>query len=243
MAVMILIRAPPPPPHLLMEPFTPRKKPLTKSPGDHEALQNHANPLLPSAWVDGAEMSCTPAQNDVTKQASWITGRTPYSRGANSIQIVVSSKSVGSVEEYLQEDHCVFMRFDTFLQTILLLPRNWGTEYKSAIDEFLTDKEFAQLLDAYLTKANVLSVDYDCEKRLYRPHAKLHNRAIDLLKTSPKTTASDSDIVHFGPLAVRGYARAEAKELAGEGKMLRVLDHLPEILHSQDFHFDQEDCP
>ncbi|KAK0194961.1 hypothetical protein F5146DRAFT_923660 [Armillaria mellea] len=38
-------------------------------------------------------------------------------------------------------------------------------------------------------------------------------------------------------------ARAKANEMAGEGKTHWVLDHLPEILHSQDFRFNEEDCP
>ncbi|KAK0460332.1 hypothetical protein IW261DRAFT_1349814, partial [Armillaria novae-zelandiae] len=37
--------------------------------------------------------------------------------------------------------------------------------------------------------------------------------------------------------------RAKAEEMAGEGNTHWVLDHLPEILHSQDFPFDQDDCP
>ncbi|KAK0211856.1 hypothetical protein IW262DRAFT_1412093 [Armillaria fumosa] len=38
-------------------------------------------------------------------------------------------------------------------------------------------------------------------------------------------------------------ARAKAKETAGEGNTHWVLDHLPEILHSQDFRFNEKDCP
>ncbi|KAK0474731.1 hypothetical protein EDD18DRAFT_1298695 [Armillaria luteobubalina] len=37
-------------------------------------------------------------------------------------------------------------------------------------------------------------------------------------------------------------AKAKAKEMAGEGKTHWVLDHLPEILHSQDFRFNRKDC-
>ncbi len=110
------------------------------------------------------------------------------------------------------------MNFDTFLQTILLLPPNWRTEYKSAIDEVLADEEFDQLLNTYLTKANILSVDHDREKRLYRPHAKMHNRAIDVLQTHPKTTVSDSDVVHIirsDPLAVRGSMEQLKPDIVG----------------------------
>ncbi len=38
-------------------------------------------------------------------------------------------------------------------------------------------------------------------------------------------------------------AKAKADEMAGEGKTHWVLDHLPEILHSQDFRFNDEDSP
>ncbi len=238
MVVIIFIGAPPPP-YLLMDPFRPPKKPPTKvyrsqsrahrrdasgtskqPPGDEEALQNHVDPMIPSPQVDIAETPRTPPPDDATKPASWITGRTPYSRGTNSLQIVEPSKKVGPVDEYLQEDlrHRVFMNFDTFLQTILLLPPNWRTEYKAAIDKVLADEEFDQLLNAYLEKANILSVDHDREKRLYRPHAKMHNRAIDVLQTHPKTTVSDADVVHIirsDPLAVRGSTEQLKPDIVG----------------------------
>ncbi len=38
-------------------------------------------------------------------------------------------------------------------------------------------------------------------------------------------------------------AKAKADEMAGKGKRHWVLDHLPEILHSQDFHFNEENSP
>ncbi len=38
-------------------------------------------------------------------------------------------------------------------------------------------------------------------------------------------------------------ARAKAKEMTGKREKHWVLDHLPEILHSQDFRFDKEDSP
>ncbi|KAK0421557.1 hypothetical protein EV421DRAFT_1879623 [Armillaria borealis] len=38
-------------------------------------------------------------------------------------------------------------------------------------------------------------------------------------------------------------AKAKADEMAGKGKTHWVLDHLPEILHSQDFRFNDEDSP
>ncbi|KAK0211825.1 hypothetical protein IW262DRAFT_1280124 [Armillaria fumosa] len=38
-------------------------------------------------------------------------------------------------------------------------------------------------------------------------------------------------------------AKAKARELASESKEHWVLNHLPEILHSQDFRFNQKDCP
>ncbi len=238
MVVLIFIGAPPPP-YLLMDPFRPPKKPPTKvycsqsrahrrdasgtskqPPGDEEALQNHVDPLLPSPQVDVAETPRTPPPDDATKPASWITGRTPYSRGTNSLQVVEPSKKVGPVDEYLQEDlrHRVFMNFDTFLQTILLLPPNWRTEYKSAIDKVLADEEFGQLLNAYLEKANILSVNHDREKRLYRPHAKMHNRAIDVLQTHPKTTVSEGNVVHIirsDPLAVRGSTEQLKPDIVG----------------------------
>ncbi|PBK66012.1 hypothetical protein ARMSODRAFT_960459 [Armillaria solidipes] len=238
MAVIIFIGAPPPP-YLLMDPFRPTKKPPTnryhsqsrarrrdasgtseQSSGDEEALQSRVDHLLPSPQADGAETPRTPPPDDATKPPSWITGRTPYSRGTNSLQVVEPSKSIGPVDEYLQEDlrHRVFMNFDTFLQTILLLPPNWRTEYKSAIDEVLADKDFDQLLNAYLEKANILSVDHDREKRLYRPHAKMHNRAIDVLQTHPKTTVSDADVVHIirsDPLAVRGSTEQLKPDIVG----------------------------
>ncbi|KAK0211826.1 hypothetical protein IW262DRAFT_1322892 [Armillaria fumosa] len=226
MAVIIFIE-PPPPPYLLMDPFPRRRTPpknvyrsqsrrrrdalrtSEQSPADDEALQNHADPLPPSPQADGAERPRTPPPNDATKPASWITGQTPYSRGTNSLQIVEPSEKIGPVDEYLQVDLChrVFMHFDMFLQTILLLPEDWRKEYKSAIDEVLNDKQFDQLLNAYLKKADIKSVAHDREKRLYRPHAKMHNRAIDVLQTHPKTTVFDSNVVRIirsDPLTVRG---------------------------------------
>ncbi|KAK0430247.1 hypothetical protein EV421DRAFT_2041947 [Armillaria borealis] len=38
-------------------------------------------------------------------------------------------------------------------------------------------------------------------------------------------------------------AKAKADEIAGKGKRHWVLDHLPEILHSQDFRFNDKDSP
>ncbi len=40
-----------------------------------------------------------------------------------------------------------------------------------------------------------------------------------------------------------GAAKAKADEIAGKGKRHWVLDHLPEILHSQDFRFNEQDSP
>ncbi|KAK0475749.1 hypothetical protein IW261DRAFT_1492684 [Armillaria novae-zelandiae] len=228
--IFIIFIGAPPPPYLLMAPIFPSPKPPPKhvyrsqsrrirdalhaseqSPGDDEALENHADPLSPSPQPDGAEppRPRTPPPNDATKPASWIIGQTPYSRGTNSLQIVELSEKMGHVDEYLQEDlrHRVFMHFDTFLRTIFLLPKAWRKEYKSAIDHVLADEEFGQLLDVYLKKADILSVAHDREKRLYRPYAKMQNRAIDVLQTHPKTTVLDSHVVHIiraDPLTVRG---------------------------------------
>ncbi len=38
-------------------------------------------------------------------------------------------------------------------------------------------------------------------------------------------------------------AKAKADEIAGKSKRHRVLDHLPEILYSQDFRFNDKDSP
>ncbi len=38
-------------------------------------------------------------------------------------------------------------------------------------------------------------------------------------------------------------AKAKVDEIAGQGKRHWVLDHLPEILHSQDFRFNDKDSP
>ncbi len=40
-----------------------------------------------------------------------------------------------------------------------------------------------------------------------------------------------------------GAAKTKAREMASEGKEQWVLDHLPQVLHSQDFRFNDEDLP
>ncbi|KAK0199684.1 hypothetical protein DFS33DRAFT_1364312 [Desarmillaria ectypa] len=111
MAVIIFIGAPPPP-HLLMDPFTlPKTKPKRQYrskryhrdarnrdasdaseplSANEEPQKNHVDPLLPAPWLDDVNTRRTPSpsdsglndpSNDSTRPPSWITGRTPYSRG------------------------------------------------------------------------------------------------------------------------------------------------------------------
>ncbi|KAK0451398.1 uncharacterized protein EV420DRAFT_1766427 [Desarmillaria tabescens] len=231
MVVLIFIGAPPPP-YLHMDPFSqpkpePKKQYHSKyyrdarnrdasgaseaSSADEEPQKNHVDPLPPSPpHLDAVNAPRTPSpSSDNTRPSSWITGRTPYSRGTTSLNVCNPGKKVGPVDPYLKEDlrHRLFIDFDTFLQTILLLPADWRTSFKSAIDHVLADKEFNGLLNEYLKKVNVAVVDHDREKRLYRPHAKMCNRAVNVLQTHQDTKVSDDNIVHYhrmDPLVVRG---------------------------------------
>ncbi|KAK0451409.1 uncharacterized protein EV420DRAFT_1560826 [Desarmillaria tabescens] len=222
MAVLIFL-ATPPSPNPFMDPFTPpkplpKKRYHSKQYRDRHSrkrdVSEHCRPLRlddlerrpPSPSPEGGDDL---ASNRVIKPLTWITGRTPYSRGTASLHVCDPAKKTGPTDGYLQEDlrHRLFVNFDIFLQTFLNVPADWRTTYKSAIDDVLADQHFDRLLNEYLKKANSTSIDHNREKRLYLPYVKMCNRAVDVLQTNELTAVPDDDIVHYyrlDPHVVKG---------------------------------------
>ena len=159
----------------------------------------------PSAESDEARSSLPPSVQPQLKTperkpnaARPVPETTPLSRGSSIRQRQdgdtdrVDGYDREDYEEYVREDlkSRVFVDFEVFMRSVLHVPKDWETEWKSIIEAVEADPEFHKHHKEYFERCDSAETR---EELFYKPLAKMANAVLDVWSQS-ELTRTDSGI-------------------------------------------------
>jgi len=158
----------------------------------------------PSVEPDEARPSLPPSTQTQPKTpkrkpgaAGSVPNSTPLSRGSSILQ---RDSDTDRVESYGRDDYdeyiCeglksrVFVDFEVFMQSVLHVPKDWGTEWKFVMEAVGADPEFQKHHKEYFECCDGAVTR---EELFYKPLAKMANAVLDVWS---RLGGTDSGIPH-----------------------------------------------
>jgi len=151
------------------------------------AEPDEARPFPPSSVQPQLK---TPDRNRSAVRS--VPDTTPLSGGSSMRQRQegntdrVDGYARGDYEEYVREDlkSRVFVDFEVFMKSVLHVPKDWSTKWKSIIEAIRADPEFQKYHKEYFERCDGSATR---EVLFYEPLAKMANAALDVWSTFDRT--------------------------------------------------------